>query len=178
MIVLIISVTVGIVLSVYAAETVNIAEATTINDLIENTKTFDGMQVTIKGEAIGEVLQRGEYAWVNINDGTNAIGIWLKSADAEKISSFGDYKHIGDTIQITGIFSRDCKEHGGDVDIHCASIDIITKGIVITEKLAPLKAFAGAVLFCIALIVAYIYFRVKKAGSKIVHKEQLPQQPL
>ncbi|MFZ3131217.1 MAG: hypothetical protein WA125_08990 [Desulfosporosinus sp.] len=166
MIVLIISVTFVIVLPVHAAEAAYVAEATTINDLIENANTFDGMQVTVRGEAIGEVLQRGAYAWVNINDGTQAIGIWLKTIDAEKISSFGDYKHIGDTIQITGIFSRDCKEHGGDVDIHCASIVILTKGIVVTENLAPIKAYIGAALFCIAIIVAYIYFRVKKLDSK------------
>lgn len=166
MIVLIIFITVGTALPVSATVVANISEVTTINDLIENAKALEGSEVTVRGEAIGEVLQRGEYAWVNINDGTNAIGIWLKSADAEKISSFGDYKHIGDTIQITGIFSRDCKEHGGDVDIHCASIDIVSKGLVVTEKLAPAKVLAGAILSCIALTAAYIYFKVKKSRTK------------
>ncbi len=145
---------------------VSAAGITEINGLIENAAAFNNQTVTVQGEAIGEALDRGEYAWVNINDGTNAIGIWLKSSDAETITYFGDYKHIGDTVRIIGIFSRDCSEHGGDVDVHCSSIEIIKKGHPVNEEVSFTKVSAAAILFCAALIVAYIYFRMAKKSKQ------------
>lgn len=82
----------------------NAEETIGINDLINNAETYDKQTVVVEGEAIGEVLERGDYAWVNINDGTNAIGIWMTETEAKTIETFGDYKHIGDTLKITGVF--------------------------------------------------------------------------
>lgn len=143
------------------------ADIVEINSLIENISGYDGQQVTVEGEAIGEVLKRSEYAWVNINDGTNAIGIWLKSDDAKKIAYFGDYKHVGDTIRITGTFSRDCKEHGGDVDIHNSNIEIISKGYAVDEEIGHEKVIAAAILFCAVLIVLFFYFVLVKKKKRI-----------
>lgn len=133
-----------------------------INELIENTKESDKKEVTIQGEAIGEVLERGKYAWVNINDGTNAIGVWLKIEDANKIKSFGDYKHKGDIVKVTGIFSRACTEHGGDIDIHNISLEIVEKGYTIRETVAQPKIILTLILNIIAVIVAYFYYRIMK----------------
>ena len=133
-----------------------------INSLVTCAETYDNQTVTVEGEAIGEVLDRGDYAWVNINDGTNAIGIWMTVSEAETIENFGDYKHIGDTLKITGVFSRNCTEHGGDVDIHCASMEITKSGYRIDDKVSSSKAVAASVLLCSALIIVYIYFKVLK----------------
>ncbi len=148
--------------AVYFTISAAAADIFKINDLIENISGFNEKQVIVEGEAIGEILQRDEYAWVNINDGSNAIGIWLTSGDAEKITAFGDYKHIGDTIRITGTFSRDCKEHGGDVDIHSNNIEIISKGYTVKEEIGHEKVVAAAVLFSTAIIITGIYAIVKK----------------
>ena len=99
-------------------------DITEINGLVENAFELDGKQVTVQGEAIGEVLERGEYSWININDTTNAIGIWAKQSDINQIQHYGDYKHKGDIVRITGEFHRACPEHGGDVDIHLSLIHI------------------------------------------------------
>lgn len=135
------------------------AETIGINNLINNAETYDKQTVTVAGEAIGEVLERGEYAWVNINDGTNAIGIWMTKADAKTIGTFGDYKHIGDTLKITGAFSRNCTEHGGDVDIHCAALEIVKSGYLVKEKISETKAITAVGLLFAALLIAYIYFK-------------------
>lgn len=148
--------------AVYLTISAAAADTVKINNLIENISGYDGQQVTVEGEAIGEVLERDEYAWVNINDGSNAIGIWLASADAEKIAFFGDYKHIGDTMRITGTFSRDCKEHGGDVDIHSNNIEIISIGYPVKEEIGHEKVVASAVLSSAAMIITVIYFIMKK----------------
>ena len=64
--------------------TVNAAQKISINDLINNTTAYDMQTVTVEGEAIGEALERGDHAWVNINDGSNAIGIWMTAAETVK----------------------------------------------------------------------------------------------
>ena len=85
-----------------------------INDLVEHAAALDGTEVTVtEKRAIGEAMERGEYAWVNLSDGTNAIGIWLPLTEAKLITYFGDYKNKGDSVRITGIFNRACADHGG-----------------------------------------------------------------
>jgi len=135
------------------------ADVIEINTLIEKSQTFNGQTVNVEGEAIGEAMLRGEYAWINISDNTNAIGVWLKASDAQKITSFGDYRHKGDTVKITGIFSRNCTEHGGDVDIHSHSLEIIEKGYNKPEEIPQIKIQAALALSFFAFLTAYIYWR-------------------
>ena len=96
-----------------------------INDLIEKAFAMENKEVTVQGETIGEALERDEYAWININDNTNAIGVWVKLDELTQIKYYGDYKNKGDIVKVTGVFHRACTEHGGDVDIHCSKIEIV-----------------------------------------------------
>lgn len=130
-----------------------------LNQLVENAVVMDGQTVIVKGEAIGEVLERGDYAWVNINDKTNAMGIWMKSEDAKKINVFGDYKHIGDTVKVTGVFNRACVEHGGDMDIHSDSVLIEEAGYTTEETISYNKIFIGVGLVLTASIMGVFYLR-------------------
>lgn len=139
---------------------------TEINTLIENTAKFNNTEVTIKGELIGEALERGEYAWLNINDGTNAIGIWVKQSDTNQIQFYGDYKHKGDIAEITGNFYSSCPTHGGDVDIHCSDIKIIEKGYEIKEELSYIKVIAAAILVSFTLLFLIIYYKIMKNKAK------------
>jgi hypothetical protein len=138
---------------------------TKINDLIEQSISLDNTEVTVQGEVIGEALERGEYAWININDTTNAIGIWVKKSDIDQIQFYGDYKHNGDIVKITGVFYRACSEHGGDVDIHCKDIEIVETGYSIKEQISSYKIIITAVLIIIAAIIVSIYLKVKKKSD-------------
>ena len=102
------------------------------------------------------MLPRGDHAWVNINDGTNAIGVWMTLADAKKISCYGDYHHTGDTLCVTGTFSRNCAEHGGDVDIHCAAMRIVNAGSTVAHPADGAKKAAAAGLSAAALLAAFL----------------------
>jgi len=135
------------------------ADITGLNELVENGKAFDGKNVTVQGEALGEAMERGEYAWVNISDPTNIMGVWMKVKDAEKIAFFGDYKHKGDIIKISGKFHRACKEHGGDMDIHSVTVEIIEKGHFIIEEVGTRKITVGIVLTILTLIIAGFYLK-------------------
>jgi len=115
------------------------AQTLSSTELIRNAKQYDGKLITYSGEAIGEVMPRGEFAWVNINDGDNAIGAWMNAALAKEINWTGTYKSRGDILEISGIFHRACLEHGGDLDIHAQTLRKIAGGKIINHKLDFLK---------------------------------------
>lgn len=133
------------------------ATTVSVNELIENAKELDGQKVTIQGETIGEAMERRDYSWININDGTNAIGVWISRSEAEKVTSYGDYKNIGDMIQITGIFYRACKKHGGEADFHADTIAVIKKGYSVKEELPISKSLGTGVLTFTAAVIALLY---------------------
>lgn len=139
--------------------------ATQLNQLVENAGSTDGKTVTVMGEAIGELMERGDYAWININDGTNAMGIWLKLSEAQKINFFGDYKYKGDIVEITGIFNKACTEHGGDVDIHCSNIKIIENGYSVQLDVHFIKIILTVFFIALAAILAIIYFKAAKKST-------------
>jgi hypothetical protein len=130
-----------------------LAQPVSSTELINNAKQYDGKTVAYEGEAIGDIMMRGDYAWVNVNDGSNAIGIWLSPTLAKSITYTGRYKSKGDAIEITGIFHRACPEHGGDLDIHAQTIRKIGAGRVIAEKLNIGKRNFAAILLGILGII-------------------------
>lgn len=140
-------------------------EITDYNNLIENGRAFDGKQVAIKGEVIKEAMMRGDYAWINVSDGSNAIGVWVKASEINKLSIYGDYNHKGDTVEVTGTFHRDCNEHGGDMDIHANSMKVISKGEAVSHIIAVDRIKTAVLLsfVTISLFIAYLRRRFKKA---------------
>lgn len=123
-------------------------------DLINNAKQYDGKVVDYKGEVIGDVMIRGQYAWVNINDGQNAIGIMCDRFLIKEIRCGGSYKFKGDIIEVRSIFHRACLEHGGDLDIHAQSINKITPGKEILESLSLNKLKTAFVLLVVLIILS------------------------
>lgn len=134
----------------------------TSNDLINNAGDYDGKQIIYTGEVIGDVLSRGEYSWINVSDGSNAIGVWVKSSDIKDIDLLGGYTAHGDTIRITGVFDRACPEHGGDMDIHTVSIEIVQEGYAVSHKIAIWKFILGPVLLAGAAVCIILVMRKRK----------------
>lgn len=146
------------------------ASSWSINELVENADMLDGVVVTIEAEAIGEVLERGEFAWVNINDGTNAIGVYVPIDEAKKIAYFGDYQHTGDTLRFSAVFHNACVEHGGEMDLHASSITIVNVGSLRNHPIDSLKVIVfGFLAFLTLAIGVYFYHTVK---PKRVHGHQ------
>lgn len=139
---------------------VAISTLTTINDLVEGAKKLDGQEVTIQGEAIGERMDRGEFSWVNVNDGTNAIGVWIKRSDAKTIAYYGDYKNKGDIVEITGLFNRACKEHGGEADLHNTSLYIVEVGHQVKESISSAKIITTVIITALGMISLMLYVKV------------------
>ena len=141
-------------------------EYSNFTELIENSKKIDNSKITLKGEAIGECMNRGKYSWVNISDGSTAMGIWIKYEDAQSIKNFGKYGYKGDIVKINGIFNRACKDHGGDMDIHASSVEIIDAGGSVTIPISNNKKIIATILTVITLTLAFSYVKFTKSTSK------------
>jgi hypothetical protein len=123
------------------------------DDLIRQAKEFDGKIVVYRGEVIGDVMRRGEFVWININDGNNTIAIWASSALAKEVQFTGNYKTRGDFLEITGIFNRNCLEHGGDLDIHAQRLRKISTGKIVKHKLNFIKLKLSFILLGVLFLI-------------------------
>lgn len=134
--------------------------------LVENANQWDGRTISFKGEAIGEVMIRGDMAWIHVNDDTymekavpaggklsgynSGHAIWLPADLARKIGVFGDYRHQGDIVKVIGVFYAACREHGGDMDIHAASLTILGPGRSLQQSVSAHRGLAAVALFALA----------------------------
>jgi hypothetical protein len=134
--------------------------------LVENANLWNGRMITFKGEAIGECMVRGKMAWIHLNDDAYmeknieegaALGgynsghaVWVSAEMARKIGFFGDFKHDGDIVKVSGVFNAACREHGGDMDIHASSMEILRVGHPVPHTVNRHRALVAALLFFFA----------------------------
>jgi hypothetical protein len=129
------------------------AQSFSSTDLIQRAKELDGQTVAYSGEVIGDVMCRGTHCWVNVNDGSNAIGIWAEEAPARAIAFTGSYSARGDTVAAIGMLHRSCAEHGGDLDIHAVSLEVFKPGHQVSEKISMAKVRFVLILAAITLLL-------------------------
>lgn len=135
------------------------AKALSSAELIKDAKQYNGKNVTYRGEVVGDVMIRGEYAWLSVNDGSNAIGIWIKKELLNDIAYVGSYKAKGDLIEVTGKFNRSCVGHGGDLDIHAQSITKINSGSNISHAVSIRAINFALGLFFIVVLASLLKVR-------------------
>ena len=145
-------------------EAINVPDGcVSLSELIDEAKDYDGHVINFRGEAIGNILYRGSYAWVNVSDADNsAIGIWMSADDARKISFLGHYGMRGDTLFVTGTFNRACPDHGGDPDIHADTVTIINSGSktdISLPSYLPYLTVISAV--CAVILCAFAFSRIR-----------------
>jgi len=149
--------------------------------LVEEPKKYDGTEVTFEGEAIGEAMVRGTDAWIHLNDDAYmyknveegaALGgyntgmpVWLPASLAEKIATFGDYKHEGDIVKVTGVFNAACAQHGGDMDIHATTLEVTVPG---RHAADPVKSWKLALAVVLAFGAAGAWY----ADRRATHRER------
>ena len=132
------------------------------NELVENANMLDGQIVSFEGEVIGDIMNRGDHAWLNVNDGTRAIGIWAKKDQLNNIDRIGDYFNKGSVIKVVGVFHRACAQHGGDLDIHAEEITVLVKGYPIKHPIPGWKIPLAWALLIITLGVHLIFVWLKR----------------
>ncbi|HRZ03431.1 MAG TPA: hypothetical protein P5015_03810 [Candidatus Omnitrophota bacterium] len=132
----------------------------TAAQLIQKAKDFNGKTVIIQGEVIGDVMPRGEFAWLNIDDTSHAIGVWAPKAMVSGIRYTGDYQYKGDTIEVRGRFFRADADLSGELCIRAQKIITLKEGYRTFRILRPAKAeislALSLVVFCLGSIILFI----------------------
>lgn len=136
------------------------AQVITSIDLINKAKSYDGKTVIYRGEVVGDIMLRKDYAWINANDGKNAMGIWLKKELVKDFRFLGGYGYIGEVVEVEGEFHRACPEHGGDMDIHAQTLTVGQQGSKIIHSIKIWKVkVAVSVLFILIILCLFRLFR-------------------
>ena len=128
-------------------------------ELINNAKKYDVSEVVYSGEVVGDVMARGDNAWINVNDGSNAIGVWLDSKFAEGLFFKGSYKSKGDKVEAHGIFHSSCSEHGGDLDIHADKFFVLNSG---GDNIEPVNIIKRNVSFILVGFAFVLWLLMRK----------------
>jgi hypothetical protein len=124
--------------------------------LIENGKQLDGKKIVYAGEVIREPMLRGNYGWINVSDGSNTIGVWTEKKAILRIKRYGCYQNSGDRVKIMGIFHRSCPVHGGDMDIHAQTLEIIQPGAVKSHPVKANQYFGAFLALSVALLTCLL----------------------
>ncbi|MBU4305790.1 MAG: DNA-binding protein [Candidatus Omnitrophica bacterium] len=131
--------------------------------LIEQALELDESTVVFKGEVVGHILPRGNYAWLNVYDGDNAIGVWCPLYMAALIKHTGSYSMRGDSVALSGVFHRECREHAGELDIHALTLEVVRSGSSIKHDVSPLKRkFAITLLVLVLMCGLFVMVRKRR----------------
>lgn len=130
--------------------------------ILNDRVALDGKTVALEGEVIGEALHADEGGvWLSVLSAETAMGVFIPAGMAEPITTFGDYKHTGDTVRVVGEFNRACNQHGGDMDIHAESLIVVAPGER-REHPVELWKFGLAFLGFATAGASYAYTRWKR----------------
>ena len=156
---------IALILLLAPAVTLAQSDSLSSNDLIDRAKDYDGTTVVYEGEVLGDILYRGDHAWLAVFDGSNTIGCYVSSDQAKQISTVGGYGKRGDTIRVEGVFHRACAEHGGDLDIHAESVTVLTLGASVHTPATKLVRTLAIALPLPAVLLLLLVWK-KRAASR------------
>jgi len=143
------------------------AEIIEINTLINDSVVYDGQTVTLTGETLLSGLKQGDMRWININDGTNAIGLFMDLQAYGKVKWYGSYGVTGDQVLVAGLFNRACSVHGGDMDVHVNTLTVTDIGHKKSVVVEPTKMYLALLLLLTTLVILAVYNLSQKRVAKL-----------
>ncbi len=135
--------------------------------LIKNAAELDGEAVVFMGEVIGDLMPRGNFAWINIQDDYGTIGVWASLELTKEISYFGDYNHKGDIVAVEGTFFRADPELAGEFCIRAQNIRIVFPGFFIFHQVNSLKIKIVIVLSVLMILLGGLKLFIFKTEKNI-----------
>jgi hypothetical protein len=111
-------------------------------------------------------MRRGEYGWVNVYDGSNALGIWVPAETLRSIRYTGSYGFQGDQVRVTGVFHAACPQHGGDVDLHADEFTVVARGEPTPHPVSALEVMGALAALALTALLVVLSHRVERARRK------------
>lgn len=143
----------------------------TSNQLYDCPASYQGRPIVYEGEAVGAVLQRGEHAWMHLNDdvyagatgqlpahrdfqgGNGGVGVRIPAALADQIARVGGPAERGDRLRVQGVFHRVHADSREPAVIVATRGEIVARGVPFRDPVLPDRAIAALLLSAIALVL-------------------------
>ncbi|MCL1846732.1 MAG: hypothetical protein FWF91_02050 [Coriobacteriia bacterium] len=140
------------------------APTTTIDVLLTITEQDDSQDVTVVGEAIGDIInaRQSDYKWLLLNHEGASISVYVSAEDASRITHLGRYNQVGTLIEVSGEFRVECAEHEGLTDIHATSITILDEGHSVASPFSSRKLQIGAALILVGAALLVLHWRLRE----------------
>jgi hypothetical protein len=139
------------------------AESVSATMLLETPQSFDGHEVTVVGELIGDYGYRDDgTVWTQLNDdpyafsplrdggrllgGNVGIGIHAAADLFDGIDPPGRYNRVGPLVIVTGTWRYHDPDRGGETYLEVASLQTVRAGYPLSEPVSPTTLVAAAVL--------------------------------
>jgi len=144
-----------------------VGEATPVETLISSGAAYDGREVTIRGEVIGDIMERGEEYWVNVLSSEGAaIGVRAREDQISAIACSGDYFHTGDLVEVAGIYYRYAKRFGGETCIVADEVKLTRPGTEVSHPLSAGKILISVLLTLLsAAAAAFMKTKISPAAK-------------
>lgn len=141
-----------------------------IKTVVENP-SIDGRPIILEGEIISEPIERNDGCWVNVTDGSIAIGVFFKDCNQLKqVKYWGQHMVKGDTVRIEGKVFKADKETNGELDIQGDTLSVVEPGFPTEESIPIWKILLSVSLGIIALM--FIADRLSNATKNRKTKNQ------
>lgn len=130
---------------------------------------FDGRRVTFVGEVIGDLIERRDGVWVQVNDDDYALAVgpmgghrnhrgfnqglavWLPDGLHERIEAVGGPGRRGDVVLLQGVLLRNDPDDGGGITLRADHLEVIAPTVEVPEPFHPVQAVTAAVLAVLAV---------------------------
>ena len=103
-------------------------------------------------------MRRGDYAWVNMTDGTQTLGFWMTYSLARQIKYTASYDFKGDLLTVEGTFVAMSLKHDGDMEFDVSKIVKIIPG----EKIVHTIDFDRIIFLIVISVIALFLWILKK----------------
>lgn len=143
--------------------TENVVVTTRIGVLTAANRALDGATVSFSGEVVGDIMNADEeHKWVNLlaTDGS-CIGVLVDNDMAARISNKGDYDTTGTTLQVRGIYSIDCADHQGELDVHAIDVRVLDAGGHIEHYVSDADINIGLQMCAVGFLLLAVYFGLR-----------------
>lgn len=143
--------------------TENVVVTTRIGVLTAANRALDGATVSFSGEAVGDVMNAdADHKWVNLlgSDGS-CIGVLMDNDMASRVLNVGDYSTTGSTLQVRGIYSIDCGEHQGELDVHALDVRVLDAGGSVDHYVSDTDVNIGMQLCFVGFLLLAVFFALR-----------------
>lgn len=139
------------------------AARVSIADLLAGAERFDGAEVRIAGEVVGDVMLRGDHGWINVSDGTGVIGVWVPASEVRGLQG-GRYGLRGDVVEVTGTFRRADPRQGGETDVEGRTVIRLEAARPLPRPLDRRRLYAAGLLGAAGTALGALWWRRERSA--------------